>query len=60
MSRVKSVQSKRRKEGRHKARTDKLRRAQATAASIRRQVKLNNIDSDKWNAKFLRRKALNS
>ena len=38
MSRVKSDQSRRRKEGRHKARTDKLRKTQVSAASIRRQV----------------------
>ena len=60
MSRVKSDQSSRRKEGRHKARTDKLRRAQANAASIRRQVKLNNVDSDKWDARFFQRKPLDS
>ena len=60
MSRVKSDQSRRRKEGRHEARTVKLRRAQASAAFIRRQVKLNNVDSDKWDARFLQRKSLDS
>ena len=39
MSRFKSDQSRRRKEGRYKARTDKLRRAQASAASIGRQAR---------------------